>query len=183
MLADLLTGLRLALIAPMFWSLVSPAVAPDWLPALILVLAIASDYFDGVVARAQGTASARGQLFDHSSDFLFVTINLGALAYTGLISFLLPLLIIVAFSQYVLDSRFLHRMKSLRMSFLGRWNGIVYFGPLVLVGVGRLQVSGDFSALLFSLAVLLSQLLILSTLISIADRAVAPARSQNPPEL
>ena len=48
-------------------------------------------------------------------------------------------LIVFAFSQYVADSYWLHRAKQLRMSFLGRWNGVLYFAPLLLIGVWELQ--------------------------------------------
>lgn len=175
-MADLLTTLRLLLIAPLALAMADPGFLPPWLVLVLLLIAIATDYFDGKVARALGRSSARGQLFDHATDFLLVTINLAALAYAGLISFLLPVLIILAFSQYVVDSYWLYRQRELRMSFIGRWNGIFYFGPLLLVATGRLLPD---AGLLLGAAVLLSQLLILSTLISIADRALAPRRSRH----
>ncbi|MEX2468385.1 MAG: CDP-alcohol phosphatidyltransferase family protein [Pseudohongiellaceae bacterium] len=174
-MADLLTTLRLLLIAPLALAMADPGFLPPWLVLLLLLIAIATDYFDGRVARALGRASPRGQLYDHATDFLLVTINLAALAYAGLISFLLPVLIIVAFSQYVVDSYWLYRQRELRMSFLGRWNGILYFGPLLLVATGRLLPD---DGLLLGAAVILSQLLILSTLASIADRALAPMRNR-----
>lgn len=174
-MADLLTSLRLLLIAPLAAAMADPALMPSWLVLGLLLLAIATDYFDGRVARARGRASPRGQFYDHTTDFLFVTINLAALAFAGLISFLLPLLIILAFGQYVIDSYWLYRQRELRMSFLGRWNGILYFGPLLLVATSRLLPEGG---LLLGAAVLLSQVLILSTLASIADRAVAPFRNR-----
>ena len=61
-------------------------------------------FFDGKVARAKNTASARGQLFDHSTDFIFVTSGLAGCAFSGLINPYLPVL--------------LHRFQSIRYRFL-----------------------------------------------------------------
>lgn len=177
-MANLLTGLRLLLALPVAWALADPELMSAILLLLLLTLAIASDYFDGIVARATGTASARGQLFDHATDFFFVTSGLAGAALCGLIHPLLPVLIVVAFSQYVLDSYFLFRQKQLRMSFLGRWNGIFYFVPLVLIGVSRLQLMTEFATTAAIMLSVLSYLLIATTLISIVDRAIAPFRRQ-----
>ena len=103
---------------------------------MLLAVAIASDYFDGVVARRWGTASAGGQLFDHGTDCLFVTAGLTGAALAARVPLVLPVLVAVAFSQYVVDSYWLHRRKQLRMSTIGRWNGIGYFVPLVVLAGG-----------------------------------------------
>ena len=70
---------------------------------------------------------------------------------------------------------FLHRQRQLRMSSLGRWNGIFYFAPLVMVAIAALHLP-----LLSELARVLVRpcavLLVLSTVASIIDRAVAPLR-------
>ncbi len=175
-MANLLTALRLLLILPMVWCIVSEQ-APNYLLLPIVLLAIASDFFDGKIARALNTASANGMLFDHGSDFIFVTISVSALAYIGLSSPFLPILIIVAFSQYVLDSYFLFKQKQLRMSFLGKWNGVFYFGPVLIHAVALASPS----TILVQLEILvpyLVWLLIASTIVSIADRAIAPLRLQ-----
>jgi len=173
--ANLLTALRLLLVFPMAWSIVSES-SPNSLLLLIVLLAIATDYFDGKVARALNTASPRGMLFDHGTDFIFVTSSAVALSYIGLISFLLPILITLAFSQYVLDSYFLFKQKQLRMSFLGRWNGVFYFGPALLYGAVLISPSSTFAELGIGLTQLLAIALTLSTLASIVDRTLAPMR-------
>ena len=66
--------------------------------------------------------------------------------YADLVPEILPILITVAFSQYVLDSYFLYRQKNLRMSFLGRWNGVFYFGPLLLISFARLLEDNQWNA-------------------------------------
>ncbi len=172
-MANLLTALRLLLVFPLAWSITSNA-APSYLTLSIVLLAIASDYFDGKVARARNTASPRGMLFDHGTDFVFVTSAAATLAYTGLISPLLPVLITLAFSQYVLDSYFLFKQKQLRMSFLGKWNGVFYFGPALLYGIALASPLEPLANLSLLLLQLLTLLLMLSTLASILDRAIAP---------
>ena len=173
-MANLLTSLRLLLAFPAAAALAVEDLLPPPALACMLLAAIASDYLDGKIARARGTASARGQLFDHATDCLFVTACLAGAAMSGLAPWLLPPLVAGAFLQYVLDSRYLHRRKSLRMSFLGRWNGILYFVPLVLIATGRLFDAGAFQNLLYQGATMLSWLLVLSTIASIVDRVLAP---------
>ena len=173
-MANLLTAIRLLLVIPVAMAIANASLFASWFLLALIAIAIASDYFDGKVARALKTASARGMLFDHGTDFIFVTIALFALSTIGLSSALLPLLIVVAFSQYVLDSYFLFKHKQLRMSFLGRWNGIFYFVPIVLVAASRLpafdQAQDNFNLII----VYSNYALTISTLASIVDRAIAP---------
>lgn len=178
-MANLLTFSRLLLALPVAWALADSEFLPAWALAICLFAAIVSDYIDGKIARALGTASARGQIFDHATDFLFVTSGLAGAAYAGLVPGLLPILITVAFSQYVLDSYFLYRQKSLRMSFLGRWNGVFYFGPLLLISCARLLEDNQWAAVLvWSGLNLLVWALIVSTVLSVIDRAIAPFTQQ-----
>lgn len=211
-MADLLTAFRLLLIIPVGGAILQPAltagvgvhlgpVAFAWLEGLsallaplgltapwallgLLILAVVSDYYDGTVARRLSTASPRGQLFDHGTDCCFVTAGLVCGALIGTVPWLLPLLVAAAFSQYVLDSRFLHRQKSLRMSSLGKWNGIFYFVPLFLIAAARLPLpflsapqQTMLSDLLQQATTVLCIGLIISTGASIVDRALArPSR-------
>src|SRR3954469_18207746 len=79
-MANALTALRLALVLPLAAALARPGLLPPGVVALLLGLAIASDYLDGPLARRTGTASATGMLFDHSTDCLFVTGGLAGAA-------------------------------------------------------------------------------------------------------
>ena len=178
-MANLFTSIRLLLVGPTALAFARPDfMSPLWL-ATALTVVIATDFLDGIVARRRKTASPRGQLFDHTTDFLFVTSGLGGAAIAGQVTPALPILIVVAFSQYVLDSYFLHREKRLHMSFLGRWNGMLYFVPLVLIAVSRLTFMADVSGIPLRLAVLLGYVLLVSTVASIIDRAVAPLRAEH----
>ena len=176
--AHLLTGLRLALALPLAVAFARPDFLSAGLVALLLAAAIASDYFDGPVARRYGTASAGGQLFDHGTDCLFVTACSTGAVLAGVVPPVLPVLIVVAFSQYVLDSYWLHRRKELRMSTIGRWNGIGYFVPLVVLAAARLDVVPVLTPLLTVVARVVAYVLVASTLVSIADRATAVRRER-----
>src|SRR5262245_49403513 len=165
-MANLLSLLRLLAAAP-FALLVARGDAP-WLAATLFGVAIASDLADGPIARARGTASGVGRALDHFADFLFVDLGLFAAAAQGAVPWLLPSLVAVAFAQYVVDSYWLHRDAQLRMSALGRWNGILYFVPLggallVALGLEWLRTPTGWVA----------WVLVLATLASIADRALA----------
>ena len=173
-MAHALTAVRLLLIAPIATGFAQPHLIGATTLAGLLCVAIATDAFDGPVARMTGTASAAGQVFDHTTDCLFVACGLIGAAFVGQAPWVLPVLVITAFTQYVLDSYFLHRQKQLRMSTLGRLNGILYFVPLVLLASARLPLFDLLEPLLRTCSSLLAYALIASTLVSMADRALAP---------
>lgn len=178
MIANALTALRLLLALPVAWACASPGLLPPPLLLALVVVALASDYFDGKLARRFGTASSRGMLFDHSVDFLFVTSALFGAAAAGLVIVWLPVLIVIAFSQYVIDSYWLYRQKQLRMSFLGRWNGVFYFAPIVVLAISRLEFFSAFEQALAGLLWWMSAALLVSTGLSIVDRGIAPLRAR-----
>ena len=167
-MAHALTALRLALVLPFALAMADPGAGAALVCGALLALAIASDLADGRIARARGTASPAGRAFDHATDCFFVTAGLAAAALRGALPLLLPVLVQVAFAQYVLDSYVLRRERVLRMSALGRLNGILYFVPLVLDALARAVWPG-----FGPLASASAWLLVASTLLSIADRLLA----------
>ncbi len=163
-LSNAVTLLRLVSV-PFFFLAV---VGHGWTLACSLFwLAVGTDFVDGRIARARGESSHFGGLLDHASDASFVTAGLAALALGGRVTPALPILVVVAFVQYVLDSRWLAG-EPLRASGLGRWNGVLYFVPLGIVvtreGVALSQPSDR-------VVELLAFGLVASTALSIADRA------------
>jgi phosphatidylglycerophosphate synthase len=167
-MANLLTALRLFLIPPFAFLMTRTDGFSAAIAGIIFVIAIASDIVDGPIARRQGTATDGGRAADHTADFLFVTCGLMAGAIRSVFPWILPILITGAFAQYVIDSYWLHRKRQLRMSQLGRWNGIFYFVPLggdILIRLGL-----DFLAPLLPLVV---WALVLSTALSLLDRLAA----------
>jgi len=180
-MANTLTAIRLVLVLPVAVALAHPTLVTPGVIALMLAVAIASDYLDGPVARRAGTASPRGMLFDHTTDCLFVTGGLTGAAVAGSITPILPALIPLAFGQYVVDSYVWSRRRQLRASFLGRWNGIFYFVPIVLITAARLAappapVPAQAASLLGHAAGALGYVLAASTVASMIDRATTPVR-------
>ena len=169
--ANGLTLLRLMAIGPAAWSI----VAGHWqLAALLFTLAAITDLADGPLARHYGHASPLGGLFDHGTDALFVSTTLGALAAVDYINSLLPVLVALAFIQYMFDSKALAGAE-LRTSFLGRNNGIAYF---VMVGIPVVREALGLSWPPLSWISVLAWLLVLSTGASMLDRAVTLIRQR-----
>jgi phosphatidylglycerophosphate synthase len=179
-MAHALTTARLLLVIPFALLMAHGEPQDAALAALVLVVAIVTDVLDGVIARRRGTASAAGGVFDHTTDCLFVTAGLVAGASRAVFPWVLPVLVAAAFAQYVADSYWLHRGRSLRTSRLGRWNGILYFAPLVGDIVIRLGVGG-----LQPLLTFLAWALVVSTVVSMGERlwAVTALRRTAPGSL
>ena len=143
------------------------------LSGAVFLLAVASDLLDGALARRLDQVSKIGGLIDHAADATFVTVTITCLALQQERSLLLPMLIILAFTQYVIDSR-AHRGQRLIASRLGRYNGIGYFllaGALLLDEVVT-------SSPIWGVALMLTYwALFTTTLLSILDRALAQRQS------
>ena len=161
--ANVMTGLRLAAAPVIGWT----AAAELWRPAAgLLALAIITDMLDGMLARRSGQASNQGGLFDHGADCLFVTCALAGLAHAGWVTWLLPVLVPLAFGQYVLDSRALAGQR-LRTNVLGKSNGVCYF---VLAGVVIFAQALGWAGLPEALTGALAWALVASTVLSMGER-------------
>jgi CDP-diacylglycerol--glycerol-3-phosphate 3-phosphatidyltransferase len=164
-MAHALTALRLLLVVPFGILMAAGTQRSAIYAALIFATAIVTDLLDGRIARRTGSASSLGGAFDHSTDFLFVMSGLVGGVSRGAFPWVLPIVIAVAFGQYVVDSYWLHGYRQLRKSQLGRYNGILYFVPLG--GDILLHLGFGFVQLLLQP---IAWLLVLSTLISIGQR-------------
>ena len=100
--ADVLTLFRVALAPAFVWLLLDGGDRSAG-PFGVFILAAASDFLDGRLARARGGCSSAGRVLDHGADALFVFPGLFALAWTGRLPVALPLLATAAFGGYVLD--------------------------------------------------------------------------------
>lgn len=141
--------------------------------AMILWVAIGTDLLDGFLARRGDQVSALGGLLDHSADAVFVIAMLMAGAYLGYLTYVLPVMVAAAFTQYMLDSRALAG-QPLRASSLGRYNGICYF---VLGGLLIMEHALSLYPVPLDWYPWLAWGLVISTAISMIDRAVALART------
>lgn len=169
-MANALTAVRLLLVVPFAFFMARGDKASAIFALIAWAVALITDFLDGPIARRRGTITAFSGTFDHTSDFLFVTSGLFAGALRGAFPWTLPILITAAFAQYVIDSYWRHshtklRHAKLRGSKLGRYNGILYFGPpvmdcLIRMGLGFLQ----------PWLTILVWLLVVTTLVSMAQR-------------
>ena len=164
--ANALTAVRLALAPVLAHAILAPAPA---LAAAAFALAVATDLLDGRVARRFGETSALGGFLDHATDATFVSVGLAACAHAGEVPALLPVLIVLAFVQYALDSRALAG-RPLRTSPLGRYNGIAYF---VLLGVPVVRDALSLPGPTAPWVQALGWLLALTTALSMLDRGHA----------
>jgi len=164
-MANALTAIRLLLVIPFAFFMTKGDMRFAIFALVAWVVALITDFLDGPIARSRGTVTAWSGTFDHTTDFLFVTSGLFAGAYRGVFPWILPALIVAAFSQYFIDSYWIHRHAKLRGSKLGRYNGMLYFVPTCMETIIRLGAHW-----LQPLLTLLVWMLVLSTLVSMGQR-------------
>jgi len=89
---------------------------------------------------------------------------------------------LLSFTQYALDSKVLAG-RALRASALGRYNGIGYFVVLGIAVIGAVvfPVLGLRGALLAQLVSVCSWVLVVTTLLSMLDRALAYRTARGSP--
>jgi CDP-diacylglycerol--glycerol-3-phosphate 3-phosphatidyltransferase len=163
--ANALTTLRLLLAAPFALFMARRDARSAGIVLIIWVAALATDFLDGPIARRRGTVSAASRLFDHATDFLFVTSGMFAGASRGAFPWVLPVCVTAAFAQYVIDSYWFHRQAGLRGSKVGRYNGILYFVPPAIDALIRLG-----AVFLRPVLTVFVWLLVLSTILSMGQR-------------
>ena len=101
--ADLCTGLRVLLAPVLAWQLDLPREQAGLMPLVVYVIAAVTDAVDGRLARAAGTASRRGRVFDHVADALLLFPSLFVLAGERRVPLALPIAAVVAFALYLFD--------------------------------------------------------------------------------
>jgi len=142
-------------------------VSESWLLAgLVFFTAVLTDLIDGPLARHRGEASRQGGLIDHGADAFFVIVILASLAAQGFFTPLLPLMVGLAFLQYIFGSG-VQKQQPLKASRLGRYNGISYF---VLAGIPVTQHALGLAWIPVWILSYGGWLLIASTIFSIFDR-------------
>src|ERR1700722_17327051 len=164
-MANALAALCLLLVAP-FALFMARGDARSAIFALVVwVVALATDFLDGPIARGAGTVTPLSGTFDHTTDFLFVTSGIFAGTIRGAFPWILPALIVAAFAQYLIDSYWIHRQATPPRSKLGRYNGILYFVPTFMDILIRLG-----ARFLQPLLTILVWALVLSTIVSMGQR-------------
>lgn len=133
-LPNLLTLSRFALAA--IWIAIAFAI-PLAHPALaaIAIFAAVTDFIDGRVARRLGVAYERGGWLDSIADVTFVLSALCCYAAVDQLPWAIPFLIAVSFSQYAVDSMWLHRAGGPVKSRLGHWGGIINYALVLAMSL------------------------------------------------
>jgi phosphatidylglycerophosphate synthase len=112
--------------------------APDNRPAFaaIAIVAAATDFIDGRMARRLGVARESGGWLDGIADVTFVLAALGCYAAARQLPWAVPVLIAISFGQYALDSLWLHRAGTPVRSRLGPWGGIINYALVIAMALG-----------------------------------------------
>lgn len=103
----------------------------------IALVAAASDFIDGRVARRLGAATSSGRWLDGIADVTFVLAAIFSSAAAGAIPCYIPILIAISFSQYAIDSILISRPAAAApiKSRLGHWGGIINYALVIALAV------------------------------------------------
>jgi cardiolipin synthase (CMP-forming) len=140
---NILSVLRLLGVPLFLWLLLGPEA--DVAALVVLMLAGATDYFDGKIARALGQTSKLGVLLDPAADRLYILATLIAFVVRDVIPWWLAALIVgrdALLAPTVLLLR-RHRYPPLNVSYLGKAATfcLLYAFPLLLIGAHDWAVS------------------------------------------
>lgn len=123
---NVISFIRLLFVPVFFWLLVSGQDGPA---LAVLIIATASDFIDGFIARSFNQVTRLGALLDPASDRLFITASVLGLAIRGMIP--LPLLVVVIARDVVLLAIVLVRGVRIvdfpRVNFVGKTATFVLF--------------------------------------------------------
>ena len=164
-LPNLVSCVRFALIPAVGWSIVNDLAM---LSIALFIVVVVSDFLDGIIARRSGHETRLGTLLDHGADATFVISITAVFAWIGLLPWLLPSLIALAFLQYTMDSH-VFAGSSLRPSSIGRWNGIAYF---IITGCAIFVHHFSIGTALSTALMICGWLLVGTTILSISERAM-----------
>lgn len=164
-LPNLVSCSRVALIPAILWTILNNHAT---LTIGLFLVVVVSDIVDGIIARRTRQETRLGTLIDHGADAMFVLCVTALFAWLGLLPWVLPPLIGIAFIQYALDSH-VFTEAVLRPSSIGRWNGIAYF---VVTGFAITVHHFAPATVLAPVLVGCGWLLAATTTISIAQRAL-----------
>jgi phosphatidylglycerophosphate synthase len=97
---------------------------------------IATDFFDGLLARRYGLSSKFGTYFDVTTDFVLVFSMFAAFIPKGFCTNWIPTVIVVVFAEFLLTSLFLNKIYDP----VGKYFGSLLYGMIGL----RFILSGRF---------------------------------------
>lgn len=94
MVANLITLSRIPMLVFIIFLLYQPDATPRFIAAALIIVLIALDSFDGVVARKRGETSLLGSVLDIAADRTVEFLLWVVFAHLGLISILFPLIVL-----------------------------------------------------------------------------------------
>jgi len=101
----------------------------------IAIVGAISDFVDGRVARWMHRADGFGRWLDGFADIAFVATALSCEAAAGAIPFYVPMLIVISFGQYTIDSVMISRSSTPVRSRLGHWSGVLNFSLVITLAL------------------------------------------------
>jgi phosphatidylglycerophosphate synthase len=131
--ADALGVVRLVVALGFPSALARAAAAPagGWTPLALFLLAAATDFLDGRVARRAGRPTPHGAVLDIVADVAFVLAGTGTGAALGLVSWAVPVAIVLAIGSYAAASL---SQSALARSRAGHAAGVANYALVGLVG-------------------------------------------------
>lgn len=123
---NVISFIRLAFVPIFFWLLVTGQDGPA---LTVLIVATASDFVDGFIARKFDQVTRLGALLDPASDRLFITASVVGLAIRGMIP--VPLLVVILARDVVLLAMVIGRGIRIhdfpRVNFVGKTATFILF--------------------------------------------------------
>ena len=129
--ANSLSALRFAL-AAMWLAAFASGERRAAMLGPIAVGAALSDFLDGPIARATGSADGSGRWLDPAADASFVLTALSCEAAAGAMPVYIPVLIAASFAQYAIDSLAIGSGRPVK-SRLGHWGGVINYVLVLLL--------------------------------------------------
>ena len=139
---NMITIARIAAIIPIVWLVMTGDVGLRLIALIIYILAAASDWLDGYLARAWNQYSPLGRMLDPIADKLLVGIMIAALAWDGSLSGwdMIPVVAILFREFFISGLReFLGAAKVvLPVSQLAKWKTTIQLVALAIVLLERI---------------------------------------------
>ena len=120
LIPSLITSIRVILAFLLLYSLINDLRI---LSISLFFIAVASDAFDGYIARQLGASSSAGAYFDIIADFILVLNVFLAFVIDGIYPYWILILIVLVFLQFIVSSKF----KVLIYDPLGKYYGSFLF--------------------------------------------------------
>ncbi|WP_417517590.1 CDP-diacylglycerol--glycerol-3-phosphate 3-phosphatidyltransferase [Minwuia sp.] len=134
---NLLTAARIVVIPVLILAFYLDPPLSDWLPLVLFVLASATDWFDGKLARAWNARSKLGQFMDPIADKLLVVAVILMLAVTGDISgvHVIPAIAILCREMFISGLREFLAFRNVEMpvSNLAKWKTTAQMTALTIL--------------------------------------------------